>query len=62
MRMSSWELAWFQPRRFTPFGFPLMVERIREKVSTEKATERVQRLLAELEKAAQASEPVSEEA
>lgn len=39
--------------RATPFGFPLMVERFREKLSTEKLSDRVARMLQELEKAAQ---------
>lgn len=39
-------------KRATPFGFPLMVERFREKLSTEKLSDRVARMLAELEKAA----------
>jgi len=38
--------------RATPFGFPLMVERFREKLSTEKLSDRVERMLKELEKAA----------
>ncbi|HEY4317585.1 MAG TPA: ligase-associated DNA damage response DEXH box helicase [Herbaspirillum sp.] len=38
--------------RATPFGFPLMVERFREKLSTEKLSDRVARMLRELEKAA----------
>ncbi len=38
--------------RATPFGFPLMVERFREKLSTEKLSDRVARMLQELEKAA----------
>lgn len=38
--------------RATPFGFPLMVERFREKLSTEKLGDRVTRMLQELEKAA----------
>ena len=45
-------LVFTQPRRFTPFSFPLMVERLREAVTTEKLADRVQRLLAELEAAA----------
>ena len=45
-------LVFTQPKRFTPFSFPLMVERLREAVSTEKLADRVQRLLAELEAAA----------
>jgi ATP-dependent Lhr-like helicase len=38
--------------RATPFGFALMVERFREKVSTEKLSERVARMVRELEQAA----------
>jgi len=39
-------------RRATPFGFALMVERFREKLTTEKLSDRVARMLRELEKAA----------
>ena len=39
--------------RATPFGFALMVERFREKLSTEKLSDRIGRMLRELEKAAQ---------
>jgi len=39
--------------RPTPFAFPLMVERLREQVTTEKLSARIERMLAELEKAAQ---------
>jgi len=39
-------------KRATPFGFALMVERFREKLTTEKLSDRVARLLRELEKAA----------
>ena len=45
-------LVYMRPARFTPFSFPLMVERLREAVSTEKLADRVKRLLAELEAAA----------
>ena len=38
--------------RATPLGFALMVERFREKLSTEKLSDRVARMLRELEKAA----------
>ncbi|MCW5624942.1 MAG: ligase-associated DNA damage response DEXH box helicase [Burkholderiales bacterium] len=38
------------PPHPTPFAFPLMIERIREKLSTEKVADRVQRMLAELER------------
>jgi ATP-dependent Lhr-like helicase len=36
----------------TPFAFPLLVERMREKLSTEKLADRVARMLRDLEKAA----------
>jgi ATP-dependent Lhr-like helicase len=45
-------LAYSEVRRATPFGFALMVERFREKVSTEKLSDRVARMVRELEKAA----------
>lgn len=45
-------IAYCEVRRATPFGFGLMVERFREKVSTEKLNDRVARMLRELEKAA----------
>ena len=38
--------------RATPFGFALMVERFREKLTTEKLSDRIARMLRELEKAA----------
>jgi ATP-dependent Lhr-like helicase len=47
-------LAYREVKRATPFGFPLMVERFREKVSTEKLSDRVARMVRELEKAAAA--------
>jgi ATP-dependent Lhr-like helicase len=46
-------IAFREVRRATPFGFPLMVERFREKVSTEKLADRVARMVRELEKAAE---------
>jgi ATP-dependent Lhr-like helicase len=48
------EIAFFIVRRATPFAFPLMVERYREKLSTEKLSDRVARMVRELEKAAAA--------
>jgi len=44
--------SFHEVRRATPFGFALMVERFREKLSTEKLSDRVARMLRELEKAA----------
>jgi ATP-dependent helicase Lhr and Lhr-like helicase len=46
-------IAFREVKRATPFGFPLMVERFREKVSTEKLADRVARMVRELEKAAE---------
>ena len=46
-------IAYREVRRATPFGFALMVERLREKVTTEKLSDRVARMVRELEKAAQ---------
>ncbi|HEX9172749.1 MAG TPA: ligase-associated DNA damage response DEXH box helicase [Telluria sp.] len=48
------KVAFREVRRATPFGFALMVERFREKVSTEKLSDRVARMVRELEKAAAA--------
>ena len=47
-------LSFQRPQRATPFAFGLMVERFREKLSTEKLSDRVARLLRELEQAAAA--------
>jgi ATP-dependent helicase Lhr and Lhr-like helicase len=51
-RMSSSRLALMRPKKPTPFAFPLIIARLREKVSTEKLSDRVERMLADLEKAA----------
>ncbi|WP_244827192.1 ligase-associated DNA damage response DEXH box helicase [Caballeronia sp. TF1N1] len=53
-RMSESRLALTHPKKPTPFAFPLIIARLREKVSTEKLSDRVERMLADLEKAAQA--------
>jgi ATP-dependent Lhr-like helicase len=52
--MSTSRLALTRPRKPTPFAFPLIIARLREKVSTEKLSDRVARMLADLEKAARA--------
>ncbi len=51
-RIAKWELVVTRPAHATPFSFPLMVERFREEVTTEKLGERIARLLSELEAAA----------
>ncbi|MEY8688304.1 MAG: DNA ligase-associated DEXH box helicase, partial [Leptothrix sp. (in: b-proteobacteria)] len=50
-RLAAGEVVIRRTERFTPFAFPLVVERLREKVSTEQLSERVRRLVAEMEKA-----------
>ena len=45
-------IAFHEVKRPTPFGFALMVELFREKLSTEKLGDRIQRMLRDLEKAA----------
>lgn len=49
---ARWHIATL--KRFSPLAFPLMVERLRESLSTEKLQDRLQRLLRELHKAADA--------
>jgi ATP-dependent Lhr-like helicase len=51
-RIGASRLVVVDPPRPTPFAFPLMVERIREKFSNEKAADRVARMVRDLESAA----------
>ncbi|NLD55962.1 MAG: DNA ligase-associated DEXH box helicase, partial [Burkholderiaceae bacterium] len=44
--------------RPSPFAFPLLIERLREKLSTEKLRDRIERMLRDLERAADAPPPV----
>jgi ATP-dependent helicase Lhr and Lhr-like helicase len=48
-RIATCELCITHPAHATPFSFPLMVERFREEVTTERLGERIARMLAELE-------------
>ena len=50
-RLAEGEVVICRTQRFTPFAFPLVVERLREKVSTEQLSERVRRLVEEMERA-----------
>ncbi|WP_295994125.1 ligase-associated DNA damage response DEXH box helicase [Rugamonas sp.] len=52
LELQSRAIAFRPTARVTPFGFGLMVERFREKLSTEKLSDRVARMVRELEKAA----------
>ena len=51
-RLSAEPIRVKEPRRFTPLCFPLLIDRIREKMSSEKLADRVRRLTMELETAA----------
>ncbi|MDM7949825.1 MAG: ligase-associated DNA damage response DEXH box helicase [Hydrogenophaga sp.] len=51
-RMAQQALVLKNLERPTPFAFPLMIERLREKLSNESVADRIARMLAPLEKAA----------
>jgi len=51
-RMQRLRLELRALKRPSPFGFPLMVERFREQLSTEKLADRIARMLADAERAA----------
>ena len=52
VRMKNQNLQWQQIQRPTPFAFPLLVERLRESSSSEQLSDRIARMVADLEKAA----------
>jgi len=49
-RIQSQKITLKQTERFTPFAFPIMVDRLRERLSSEKLIDRVQRMQLQLEK------------
>jgi ATP-dependent Lhr-like helicase len=51
-RLSRSRVAITEPPRTTPFGFPLLVDRTRDRVSSESLTDRVRRMQLALERAA----------
>jgi ATP-dependent Lhr-like helicase len=51
-RLSRSTVVVRRPKRVTPFGFPLVVDRNREKVSSERLADRIRRMVLALEKAA----------
>ena len=53
-RLPSLAVLWRAPPQVTPFAFPLLVERLRERVSSETLAERVARMQLALERAADA--------
>jgi ATP-dependent Lhr-like helicase len=55
-RMRGMRLAYRHLQQPTPFAFALLVERLREQVSTEELADRIARMVAELERRAAAGE------
>ncbi|MEY3458025.1 MAG: hypothetical protein RL215_1182, partial [Planctomycetota bacterium] len=55
IRHSEWIIT--QPSRLTPLAFPLIVARLRERLSSEKLSERVARMTVQLESAAEKKRP-----
>ena len=51
-RLSAVTVVVKQPRRVTPLAFPLLVDRTRERVSSESLTDRIKRMQLALERAA----------
>ncbi|MEO0473856.1 MAG: DNA ligase-associated DEXH box helicase, partial [Bacteroidota bacterium] len=47
-RLSGQDLIFTEPHRFTPFCFPIMVDRLRERLSSEKLADRVARMQVQL--------------
>ncbi|MHC8342581.1 ligase-associated DNA damage response DEXH box helicase [Pseudomonas sp. RT6P73] len=52
-RINQLKLNLHQIKRPTPLGFPLLVERMRESMSSEKLTDRIRRMVTDLEKTAE---------
>lgn len=52
VRINSQEIILKYPEKITPFAFPIMADRLRQKLTTEKITDRIIKLQQALEKAA----------
>jgi ATP-dependent Lhr-like helicase len=52
-RVEGWHIRQQEPLRLTPLAFPLWAERLRNRLSTERWQERVERMIARLERAAE---------
>ncbi|MFN1835850.1 ligase-associated DNA damage response DEXH box helicase [Balneola sp. MJW-20] len=50
LNISDQEIVLNYPERFTPYAFPIMVDRLREKLSSEKLIDRVRKMQQQLEK------------
>ena len=55
-RIQSSEVVITDPPKVTPLAFPLLVDKLRERVSSETLAERIARLQSQLEKAADETE------
>ena len=51
-KIQSQKITLNHTRKFTPFAFPIMVDRLRERLSSEKLIDRIQRMQVQLEKEA----------
>ncbi len=49
-KISEQEVVFNLTERFTPYAFPIMVDRLREKLSSEKLIDRIQKMQSQLEK------------
>ena len=49
-RIQSQKINFNYPERFTPFAFPIMVDRLRERLSSEKLVDRIRKMQVQLEK------------
>ncbi|WP_271423701.1 ligase-associated DNA damage response DEXH box helicase [Aequorivita sinensis] len=49
-RIKSQEIVWKQCEKATPFSFPIITDRLREKLSSEKLADRIKRMTLQLEK------------
>ena len=52
-RIETQELCWLQTNHPTPFSFPIITDRLRGKLSSEKVEDRIKRMLQQLNKATQ---------
>ena len=52
-RINTQKICWSQATQPTPFSFPLITDRLRERLSSEKVEDRIKRMYVQLEKLAQ---------
>jgi len=50
IKIQSQEIVLNYTERFTPYAFPIMVDRLRGKLSSEKLIDRIKKMQAQLEK------------